>query len=1042
MTVKEGQAAAPAAQPVTLVSFDVDGTLIHSVGPDANRLHKEAFSAAFLEVFGLDTNIDVIPHHGGTDPLIALAVLQHCGVPRAEAEARLKAVEAAMARHFAAHAAQRAGLGLALLPGVRALLEALAARGDRVVTCLVTGNLEPIGWGKMRALGLEHLFSQPPFGGFGSDVCSGNTAEMWRDRAEFVKLAGERAAARFPGGVQARYHVGDTPADVRAALAAGAVAVGVTTGVCSRAELEAAAAGAPPGRLAVLESLADLPAVLKVLQLDSSAADAHPQAAARLAQQQRAPVLGRSSPPDRQTRRRRAALGEPAAPSPTAGGHTGPTMGQRRRSAQLAALALWLCLQASCLHARPGSLGARRARRLAQVQLLAGCDGSWAATPVTASDYASPARAAAAAAAGGRPRGPGEDDDAVLLPKGATAIPRPRRRSPSGLPAASSGAEDAVATPASICPSDPPFVPTSPSRTTCRLFVNFRTGGSISSYLCTAWFMGPRHVVSAGHCVASEGRYMLDVDDPGMMCCNFKNATACRRPASWRIKRWVTSVGFLANNMETNDGSVLEVEPYMETGYQPGEPSEIRSFYPRPVPEHKAYLDGYPGNDASDTGCTGNNITRRYFTAARVAPTNPSGGVDGRPVDLQLAGCMGESGGRVMRGGPRGTVYGLQTYGFTICIDGRGSSGVTQVTTTATACGVCLPCLQAAVSPPAADAGSPSPSPAPASPSPAPPAARSAAAVVTEASAAPRPGGGLSRAPWRAPPEPDVLAALEALPRNGGGGARSGAAAPASVCPEDPPFEAAPPSNTTCRLFVNFQRAGPALCTAWFVSPQHVVTAGHCVAERGHYKLDPRSPGSLCCGFDASSRACLPGRRFRLRAWITTAGWLEGLASANDGAVIRVEPWLPPRAGAGAGAPRAEAVAPVPQALGSIFPAVVPPGELYLDGFPARTWDDRGCFVGVDEQRRYATAARAAPLNAHGGAGGLPVAYALSGCMGESGGRVLLGGEDGPAFGIQTFGANDCVGQGAGRGLTGVTQIVDADGECGVCVACLVAALG
>lgn len=28
-------------------------------------------------------------------------------------------------------------------------------------SCLVTGNLEPIGWGKMQALGIEHLFAQP-----------------------------------------------------------------------------------------------------------------------------------------------------------------------------------------------------------------------------------------------------------------------------------------------------------------------------------------------------------------------------------------------------------------------------------------------------------------------------------------------------------------------------------------------------------------------------------------------------------------------------------------------------------------------------------------------------------------------------------------------------------------------------------------------------------------------------------------------------------------------------------------------------------------
>lgn len=99
MTVKGSTSVADAQQqqgPVTLVSFgesapaqqllrhalhlpnatthpllapthaDVDGTLLHSVGKEANRLHKECFSAGFKEVFGLDTNIDVVAHHGST----------------------------------------------------------------------------------------------------------------------------------------------------------------------------------------------------------------------------------------------------------------------------------------------------------------------------------------------------------------------------------------------------------------------------------------------------------------------------------------------------------------------------------------------------------------------------------------------------------------------------------------------------------------------------------------------------------------------------------------------------------------------------------------------------------------------------------------------------------------------------------------------------------------------------------------------------------------------------------------------------------------
>ena len=74
----------------------------------------------------------------------------------------------------------------------------MQARED-VVVCLVTGNLQPIGWTKMEALGIKHLFSEPYFGGFGSDFCSGAVDESWRDRAELVRIAARRAAQHFSG---------------------------------------------------------------------------------------------------------------------------------------------------------------------------------------------------------------------------------------------------------------------------------------------------------------------------------------------------------------------------------------------------------------------------------------------------------------------------------------------------------------------------------------------------------------------------------------------------------------------------------------------------------------------------------------------------------------------------------------------------------------------------------------------------------------------------------------------------------------------------
>jgi phosphoglycolate phosphatase-like HAD superfamily hydrolase len=215
-------------------------------------------------------------------------------------------LQQAMVDHFLLHGTQ-AGEGLELLPGVRELLTALQVKcltciclemeacvhvtacdlsyvmtcplqhlppraptpmqaRDDVLACLVTGNMQPIGWAKMEALGIRHLFTQPPFGGFGSDFCSGDVpadiVDSWRDRAELVRVAARRAEELFPGGIGARFHVGDAPMDVLAAEAAGAVAVGVTTGIYSRETL----AGAGE-RVVVLDGLADLEKVLQVLQL-------------------------------------------------------------------------------------------------------------------------------------------------------------------------------------------------------------------------------------------------------------------------------------------------------------------------------------------------------------------------------------------------------------------------------------------------------------------------------------------------------------------------------------------------------------------------------------------------------------------------------------------------------------------------------------------------------------------------------------------------------------------------------------------------------
>jgi phosphoglycolate phosphatase len=253
--------SAMAAKPKTLISFDVDGTLIHSVGPTANKLHKEAFAAAFRQVFDIDTTIDVVPHHGSTDPLILVKVLEFHGISEAKAMASLPEMQQAMINHFLEHK-DRAATGLEVLPGVVELLTALQQRDD-VAVCLVTGNLEPIGWMKMDKLGIKHLFTEPNFGGFGSDYCSGNTEGMgWRDRAELVRIAALRCTERCGSEVGARFHVGDAPMDVKAAKEAGAHPIGVITGIYTSEQLEEACPSAT-----LLKDLGDVENVLKILNL-------------------------------------------------------------------------------------------------------------------------------------------------------------------------------------------------------------------------------------------------------------------------------------------------------------------------------------------------------------------------------------------------------------------------------------------------------------------------------------------------------------------------------------------------------------------------------------------------------------------------------------------------------------------------------------------------------------------------------------------------------------------------------------------------------
>jgi phosphoglycolate phosphatase len=82
----------------------VDGTLIESVGKQSNALHKEAFTEAFKQIYGIGTHIDVVQHHGATDPLVLMKVLVEAhGMQPEDVMAKLDEAKACMVAYYMAN---------------------------------------------------------------------------------------------------------------------------------------------------------------------------------------------------------------------------------------------------------------------------------------------------------------------------------------------------------------------------------------------------------------------------------------------------------------------------------------------------------------------------------------------------------------------------------------------------------------------------------------------------------------------------------------------------------------------------------------------------------------------------------------------------------------------------------------------------------------------------------------------------------------------------------------------------------------------------
>jgi phosphoglycolate phosphatase len=227
---------------VRLVLFDVDGTLVDSLGAG-----KAALEFAMTSVYGETGPIASFDFHGRTDPAIVRGLLRAVGWPDVEIEAGF---EAAWETYLAALDRELASRDRQVRPlqGVENLLGAIETDG-RFAQGLVTGNMEGGARRKLGAAGIDRRFD---FGAYGSD-------SEWRE--DLPPIARDRAESRYERTfeMETAVVVGDTPEDIRCARANGARVLAVSTGRHSVEELR------DHGPDAVFENLSDTSRVVRML---------------------------------------------------------------------------------------------------------------------------------------------------------------------------------------------------------------------------------------------------------------------------------------------------------------------------------------------------------------------------------------------------------------------------------------------------------------------------------------------------------------------------------------------------------------------------------------------------------------------------------------------------------------------------------------------------------------------------------------------------------------------------------------------------------
>lgn len=222
----------------TVLLFDIDGTLVLTGGAGGR-----AMSRAFADLFSVDDAFLGIPMAGRTDSWILADAASAHGVPLD----RLSQFREIYLQHLVTELA-KPGPRKGVMPGVRALLDALAGRAD-VYLALLTGNYEAAARVKLEYFDLWRYFKCGAFG----DAAPDRNGLLPKALTRIRECGGPAV------GPSQAVVIGDTPLDVACAAASGARSIAVATGGYAVDTLRSAGADV------VFEDLSDTQAILEAI---------------------------------------------------------------------------------------------------------------------------------------------------------------------------------------------------------------------------------------------------------------------------------------------------------------------------------------------------------------------------------------------------------------------------------------------------------------------------------------------------------------------------------------------------------------------------------------------------------------------------------------------------------------------------------------------------------------------------------------------------------------------------------------------------------